>query len=237
MGFFDMFNSAIKEERKAVKEAKASLKELVSERNRSLKDAESALKTSTKEYDSARSAARGHLESLRNPPKGKRIDDLGQVTLYRHFVSVGRRNIPLAGLSVRVESGPTSSYIYFDPPDGRTEMASFSTELRDVKAREDASGNVWVDQKRDFTDAQVRTLAAEIQRAINAETQFQQQLPQLIAAAEADVAEKEAATGPVEAAQADLDRLIAEHPLTASIKAAEAALAEAEQALTEAKVK
>jgi hypothetical protein len=237
MGLFDMFNSAIKAERQAVKQAKADLKELVKERDRSLKDAESALKNAKKDYDGAVLLARGHLASLKDPGKGKRLDRLGDITLYQKVVEMKRGAMPLAGLSVRVESAPTASYIYLEGNDGQTAMASFSTELRDTGAREDSQGNVWVNQKRDFNDGQVRALAAAIQAAVTAEDRFQEKLPQLLEEAIADLAAKESATAPVDAAQEALDRLTAEHPLTPRIQAAEAELASAEQVLEQAREK
>jgi hypothetical protein len=209
----------------------------VKERDRSLKNAESALKSAKKDYDGAVLAARGHLTMLEDPGKGKRLDSLGEMTLYQRVVELKRGAMPLAGLSVRVELAPTASYIYLEGNDGRTAMASFSTELRDTGARDDFQGNVWVDQKRDFTDGQVRASAASIQAAATAENRFQEMLPQLLEDAIADLAAKESATATADAAQEALDRLTAEHPLTPLIQAAEAVLAGAEQALEQARDK
>jgi hypothetical protein len=238
MGFFDRLNGAIQSEREAVREAKANLKKLVNTRDLSIKEAKSSLKAKTREYEALVSPVRFRLNSLQSPGMGAHIGALGSVSLLSHAVEIKPGiAMPLVGLSLRVETTPTTTYIYFSSPDGRTAMAVFSTELRDIGSHSDSQGNVWIDQKRAFSDSQVRTFAALIEDAVKAEVHFQLQLPVLIEAAAAELAAKEAERGPVDEAEARLERLMTDHPFAADIKVAEVALAEAQAALERAKAK
>jgi hypothetical protein len=230
MGIFDAFSRSHKEERQRVKEAKREVNDLEHQRDKELKGVQKVLNAAIKNYDSRIQQAEKVISDLQNPGKGKKIVTVGKVTLYEHLVEVRGQKIQLSGLSVRVESTATASYLYFTTSGGGTLMESFSTEWRDTGITE--KGNeVWVNRERSFTDEQIRHMQNAIAAAVQIEEDFLLRLPQMLQQAQTELMRCREDTTERDAAKANFDALSAESATVRSLQLAQGKLAEAERVL------
>lgn len=65
------------------------------------------------------------ISALRRPERGGQIASLGGVTLHAHSVRVGSTEIPLAGLTVRLDHARQQHFLYLTKPNGRSHVTPY----------------------------------------------------------------------------------------------------------------
>jgi hypothetical protein len=71
-------------------------------------------------------AVEQRIEALRRPGRGSEVAVLGEVALYEHSVLADGREIPLAGLTVRLDHAQHQHFLYLTGPDGRSSTHKFA---------------------------------------------------------------------------------------------------------------
>ncbi|MFI1280928.1 hypothetical protein ACH4U5_09210 [Streptomyces sp. NPDC020858] len=140
------------------------------------------------------------IASLSNPGRGKRVDALGKLVLFRHVLLVqspsGTRSIALAGMEVRFELGQKNYSVYCTDADGHVYRAKYPHRHSSPE-----------DGEQLFDEDQVRDFAVTIQNAIAQENLFRARLPRQLKEAESKREEVQADTNELDAAQERLQKL------------------------------
>ncbi|MEW2316198.1 hypothetical protein [Streptomyces bauhiniae] len=131
-----------------------------------------------KHEEDLRAAAR-RVASLEKPGRGKRLDALGELTLYEHVLVKRTANgathtLQLAERRVRIDSGDSAYYLYVLEADGTPERTNYP---RRTGEGEEAKG---------FTEDRVRDFADAVQRAVAKENTFRATLPEQLKQAQHD---------------------------------------------------
>ncbi|MFD5557796.1 hypothetical protein ACFWIA_28645 [Streptomyces sp. NPDC127068] len=175
-------------ERAALDRARGKVSRLRSEAAERRAAAEARLREAESVYRRRVRAAELRVEGIRHPGPGQLLGQLGvKAALYEHALVVGQEELPLAGLTVRIELGRVSQFLYATLPDGSERHVALPFE--------------------EHTEDEVRGFAGKVTNTVAAEkTTLADREAQLDTAVEALVRVK-AGTDAVDTARADLDRL------------------------------
>ncbi|MHC3455722.1 hypothetical protein [Streptomyces prasinus] len=159
------------------------------------------------------------IARLRNPGIGERLDDLGELALFKHFIVVtsttGTRSIPLDGLDVRFETGQINHSIYLTEATGRVHRAKYPHLLPAM------------DDQQKFDEDAVRDFAVAIQNAVADENTFRARLPTQLKKVEKELEDARVDTRAQEAARKRLAQVRQRNRQDPQRKAADVALDEA----------
>ncbi|MGW9068008.1 hypothetical protein ACWGQT_00955 [Streptomyces yangpuensis] len=140
------------------------------------------------------------IASLRSPGRGKRVQALGELTLFQHVLVVQSpsrtRSIALAGMEVRFEPGQRNYSVYCTDADGHVHRAKYPHLPSSPGSDEQL-----------FDEEQVRDFAVTIQNAVTQETVFRARLPRQLKEAESRWEEVQADTSELDAARERLEKL------------------------------
>ncbi|MFE7751313.1 hypothetical protein [Streptomyces sp. NPDC057428] len=112
------------------------------------------------------------LQQQRTPKPGRRVEQLGRIVLHEEAVLVGRTEVPLAGLEVRLEPGRPAKtwHMHLTEPDGHEVVERYSAgefpedTVRQFRTRLH-NASVKAGRRRDKRSGAIRRLEAELQRA------------------------------------------------------------------------
>ncbi|SEO55127.1 hypothetical protein [Actinacidiphila rubida] len=77
------------------------------------------------------------ISALRRPGRGGTIATLGEVTIHEHSVLAGTVEIPLAGLTVRLDHAQHQHFLYLTKPNGRSHVKKYlRTEYDEESVRQ-----------------------------------------------------------------------------------------------------
>ncbi|MFE9660709.1 hypothetical protein [Streptomyces sp. NPDC005955] len=182
------FGAEYAAEREALDRARGKVSRLRSEAAERRAAVEGRLKDAEGVYRRRVRAAELRVEGIAFPGPGQLLDQLGdRASLYEHVLVVGREELPLVGLVVRIEVGKASQFLYATLPDGGERFATLPYE--------------------EHTEDEVRGFAGRVTNAVAAEKTAFAGREQRLAVAVEDLARVKAGTDAVDAARTDLDRL------------------------------
>ncbi|WP_328335886.1 MULTISPECIES: hypothetical protein [unclassified Streptomyces] len=147
------------------------------------------------------------VTALRTPGLGPRLQEpVGELVLHEHALLVSSRtgSIPLAGLTVRFESGRQTHSIYLTQPDGRVHRAKYPHLPPPVSVSADGAE----DATKPFDEEQVRDFAVEIQNAVADEDVFRSHRKERLARAQEELAASKEDTASLDAAREHLSQVL-----------------------------
>ncbi|SEG85321.1 hypothetical protein SAMN05216223_11636 [Actinacidiphila yanglinensis] len=131
------------------------------------------------------------IASLRRPGRGGMVASLGEVTLHEHSVVADGREIPLAGLTVRLDHAQQQHFLYLTKPDGWSSIQKFVRTEHDEES--------------------VRRFAVQLENAVAEENAFRIRAAAQLEQAEDDLAEARGDTGAQDEARTRIAEVAERH--------------------------
>lgn len=167
------------EDRRPLAQARANVRTLEQTARSEESLARSELATLEQKRERDLRGAEQRVASLEKPGRGRRLDALGELTLYEHVLvkqttTGARRTLQLADLRVRIDSGDSCYYLYVLKADGTPERTGYP--------RRTGEG----DQAKGYTEDRVRDFGDAVQGAVAKENVFRATLPDQLKQAQRD---------------------------------------------------
>ncbi|MEU6382479.1 hypothetical protein ABZ847_02845 [Streptomyces bauhiniae] len=167
------------EDRRPLAQARANVRSLEQIARSEESDARAEVSRQEQKREEDLRAAARRVAALEKPGRGKRLDALGELTLYEHVLvrraaNGATRTLHLADRRVRIDSGDSAYYLYVLEADGTPERTKYP---RRTGEGEKATG---------FTEDRVRDFADAVQGAVAKENTFRATLPEQLKQAQHD---------------------------------------------------
>jgi hypothetical protein len=179
-GWAYAFGSSYADERRTLAGARRGDRVHKRKARQAMAEAEGQLSGARSQYKRRIRTAERALEAARNPGSGEQVKSLGALTLHRHTLRVGKEEIPLARLKVRLEHSGDKSHLYLTRPSGKVHHE--------------------VLQGEEYEDVAVRKFAVAVQNEVVKESKRQKGRKEQVVKREAEVEQARADTAPQELA-------------------------------------
>ncbi|MGC0314413.1 hypothetical protein [Kitasatospora acidiphila] len=170
-GWAYAFGAAFAPDRRRLAAARRTAGHLRRRAKRELTGAQAEVRGAEARYRYEVELAARRVEQLRSPGRGPLLVRLGVLALHQHAVVVGAEELPLAGMTVRVERVDRRHCLHFALPGGRVHRQMFEQGLH--------------------SEEEVRRFGNRVVNAVAEENALLKRRHQLVAAAEAELKQVE----------------------------------------------